>query len=158
MQRLLVLTLIALGLVATAASWPATQVSAANPILVVFPFSQNDGVPEGTGQAVVDRVAAEITALGGITIVKGDPATKPADFRKVARDAGAELYYSGTIAPVGGGFSAIENLVSTSAGLVRWSVTMQFHTVSDIRGEGARVRDQIMHTATPLPFPSQNPV
>jgi TolB-like protein len=151
MTRLLALAF-AVSIVAFAA--PA---AAAPPLLVVYPFAQSDGVPDGMGAAVADRISAEITSAGGITVIKAPADTKPVNYRKVARDLGAEVYYSGSIVPVGTSYSAIEQLVSTKAGMVRWSVTMQFHAIGDIHGEGVRVHDALLQQAPPPSIPTPSP-
>ena len=90
-----------------------------------------------------------MTALGGIKIVHGKAGTKPTDYRTVAREAGAELYFSGSIVPVFNRYAAIENLVSTRSGTVMWSTTIQFRSVDDVVGEGDHVRAQLLHGVAP---------
>jgi hypothetical protein len=106
---------------------------------------------------LINKIADEITAAGGITVVRGATDAKPADYRSLARAAGADVYFSGSVVPVGPGYSAIENLVSTRSGTVMWSTTMQFRSIADIVGEGARIHDELMRgEATPAPVPSSS--
>ena len=133
----------------------ALPLSAAPPVLVVYPFAVSGSAPDDLGSRVSAKVAAEVTALGGVHVEIGAATAKPADYRAAARAAGAELYFSGSILPVGTSFSAIENLVSTRSGTVIWSKMFQFRNVDDIAGQGAQVRDELMHdSATPTPGPA----
>jgi TolB-like protein len=138
----------------------ALPVRAAAHVLVVYPFTVSESMADDTGVRLIEKIAAEITALGGITVVRGGD-TKPVDYRSFARAAGAEVYYSGSIVPVGAGYSAIEQLVSTRSGTVMWSTTMQFRSVADVVGEGAHVHDELLRgeaspppTAAPTPAPT----
>jgi TolB-like protein len=126
-------------------------VRAADRILVVFPFTVSASTPEISGADISDRIAAEITALGGLTVIKGSKTSKPTEYRTEARDTGADYYYTGSVTGIGSSYSAIEQLVTTRGGTVIWSTTMTFHAVSDIRGEGARIRDEVLRGATPRP-------
>jgi hypothetical protein len=127
--------------------------SAASPMLVVYPFVVEGSAPQDLSTLVPNQIAAEITGLGGITIVHGAASAKPADYSRAARAAGAELYFSGSIVAVfGTSFSVLEQLVSTQSGLVRWSVTTHFRTLDDLRGDGGQVRSVIL-AGEPSPPP-----
>ena len=127
-------------------------VSAAAPVLVVYPFAVGGSAPEDIGRQLSAKIAAELTALGGIQVVTGSATTKPPDYRSAARSAGADLYFSGSIVPVGNAFSAIENLVSTKSGTSMWSTLITFRGVDDVRGQGAAVRAELLrNAATPAP-------
>jgi len=126
--------------------------SAAPPVLVVYPFAVTGKAPDDLGSRVSAKIAAEVTAIGGVRVELGAATAKPADYRAAARTAGADLYFSGSILPVGTNFSAIENLVSTRSGTVIWSKMFQFRNVDDIAGQGTQVRDALMNqSATPTP-------
>lgn len=148
------------GLAVAVALFAALPSTAANPVLVIYPFAINGTAPEDLGEQVSAKIAAEIKALGGITVVMGAPSAKPADYRSAARAAGADLYLSGSIVPIGPTrYSAIEQLVSTHSGLVQWSVSLQFRAVDDIAAQGAVVRDQLVRSsATPAPNVTAAPV
>jgi TolB-like protein len=125
---------------------------AATHTLVVYPFSVTGATPAELGTEISDQIASEVGALGGISVVKGAAGAKPADYRAAAQAAGAEYYFSGSIAPVFNRYSAIEQLVSTRTGTVMWGVTIQFRTLADITGEGRRVHDELVRgDATPPP-------
>jgi TolB-like protein len=125
--------------------------SAATPTLVVYPFAVNGAMPDGLGNQLSDKIAAEIKALGGVNVIRGAASTKPADYRAAAQAAGADVYFSGSIVPIFNQFSAIENLVSTHSGTVVWSVSIQFRSIADVIGQGARVRDELYHGAPAPP-------
>ena len=125
--------------------------AAATRTLVVYPFAVSGTTPPELGAQLTDRIAAEITALGGVDVVHGPAAAKPADYRAAAQAAGADFYYSGSIVLVFNRYSAIENLVSTRSGTVMWSFSMQFRTLDDVSGEGGRVRAELMRGAPAPP-------
>jgi len=125
--------------------------AAALPILVVYPFAVNGSAPQDLGAGLSERIAAEIVALGGVDVVRGRASTKPADYSRAARAAGADLYFSGAIVPVFNNYSAIENLVSTRSGTVVWSGTIQFRTLDDVIGQGARIRTELVRGAAAPP-------
>jgi TolB-like protein len=150
MLRLLCAMFVALLIV------PAAPARAAERVLVVFPFAVRESIPEIDGAAITDRIAAEITALGGLKVVRG-ATSAPGDYRAQARAAGADLYFTGIVAAIGNTYSAIEQLVTTRGGTVVWSTTMNFRSVADIRGEGARVHDEVLRGATPPPAPTVTP-
>jgi TolB-like protein len=124
---------------------------AATRTLVVYPFAVSGTAPEELGKQVSDQIAAEIGALGGITIVHGAASAKPADYRAAAKALGADYYFSGSIAPVFNRYSAIEQLVSTRSGTVMWGVSIQFRTVADVAGEGRRIHDELVRGDAPPP-------
>jgi hypothetical protein len=138
------------ALVVPLCAFPA---GAAAPLLVVYPFAVNGSAPQDLGASLANQIAAEMTALGGIRIVRGAASAKPTDYRAAARAAGADVYFCGSIVPVfGTSFAVIEQLVSTQSGLVRWSVTTHFRTLDDLKGDGGRVRD-VMLAGEPSPPP-----
>jgi TolB-like protein len=137
LRRLLAVPACLLALLCALPSYAATRT------LVVYPFAVNGSVPEDLGGQLSDKIAAEIVALGGVEVVHGAAAAKPADYRTAARAAGADFYFSGSIASVFNRYAAIENLVSTRSGTVVWSVSLQFRTLADVVGEGGRVRDEL---------------
>jgi hypothetical protein len=139
------------ALAVAAALFVALPSIAATPVLVIYPFATNGTAPEDLGVRLSAKIGAEIKALGGITVEIGATA-KPADYRAAARAAGADVYFSGSIVPVAGSYSAIEQLVSTRSGVVEWSSSLQFRAVDDVSNQGARVREELLRSlATPSP-------
>jgi hypothetical protein len=124
---------------------------AATRVLVVYPFAVSSTAADDMGKQITDKIAAEITALGGVQVVRGAAATKPADYRTAAQAAGADYYYSGSVVPVFTSYSAIEHLVSTRTGTVTWSVTIHFKTLAEVIGEGERVRNELFRGEKPPP-------
>ncbi|HEV8020270.1 MAG TPA: hypothetical protein VGP41_03335 [Candidatus Lustribacter sp.] len=140
------------ALAVAVALFVALPSTAATPVLVIYPFATNGTGPEDMGQKLSARIADEIKALGGIAVVVGAASAKPADYRSAARAAGADVYFSGSIVPVAGSYSAIEQLVSTHSGVVVWSSSLQFRAVDDVTGQGAVVRNELLRSlATPSP-------
>jgi TolB-like protein len=124
---------------------------AATRTLVVYPFAVTGTAPAELGKQVSDQIAAEIGELGGVAIVHGAPTAKPADYRAAAKAAGADYYFSGSIAPVFNRYSAIEQLVSTRSGTVVWGVSIQFRSLADVAGEGRRIHDELVRGDAPPP-------
>jgi TolB-like protein len=120
--------------------------------LVIYPFAVTGTVPADLGTQLSDKIAADMRALGGIQVVRGAATVKPADYRASARAAGADFYFTGSITLVFNRYSAIEQVVSTRTGTVVWSVPLQFSTLADLSGEGARIRTEMMR-GEPTPAP-----
>jgi hypothetical protein len=114
------------------------------PVLVVYPPSFDAALPATTGSDFADKLAAQITQLGGITIVRGAPNAQPADYRTGARAAGADLYFSGAIVRVGNAYAVLEELVSARSGIVTWSATSQSQSLTDVTIDAQRIHDNLL--------------
>jgi hypothetical protein len=137
------------------------------PVLMFFPFQAGSGVPDGVGAAASKQIASELTAIGGVTVVLGDPSVQRTDFRSTARAAGADAYVTGQIVSIGTNrYAGLEQLVSARAGVLLWSNTVQFRDVGDLSGAGRALHDVLLQVpaapttagtlptaATPTPGP-----
>lgn len=138
------------------------------PTLVVFPLGHAEGTDPNTGVAYAAQLAAALKALGGVKVIVGDPATAPADFLHVAKAAGGEYYFMGSIAPpLNNAASVIEELVSTRSGTIVWSKTAYISRPGDVTDQAPIVKDGLLQYAdrgyflvlnpTPKPLPTQAP-
>jgi hypothetical protein len=146
--RCLTACLVFVALLVTAARAPAAD----QPILVIYPFSSNSagtGTSDQNGVDLAALISAEVTSLGGVTVIVASKDTAPADYRTKAQAAGAGLYMTGMIAkaPIGSSLSVIEQLVRTRSGLSIWAHTLTMHTLDDAHGEGANVRSMVLEDA-----------
>ena len=171
MPRFLGLALLAFfGLPLLAAAPPSALLT--KPNVVVYPF-----VPTG---ASIDREAggrlatilAERMAEGGrVRVIPAPPGTDRADYLKVALANNADYYVTGYITPVGDAVAVVEQVVSTSTGIVVLSQTAQIKTYSDATNQGEDLGTAIANhanrtyaaigtappQASPTPAPSSGP-
>jgi TolB-like protein len=150
MVRLLVRALLAVlaALLAGSLAFPA---AAAAPAVVVFPFSVGDGVPANLAVDVANKIATELTAAGGVTVIHGDPTSKLRDFRTIADAAGADAYLTGSIVSVGANtYTGIEQLVGARSGVLIWSNAITFRSVDDIVGGGRSIHDLLLNSGVPV--------
>ncbi len=131
------------------------------PAIMFFPFGISGNAPETLRTEVPTKIGDEMVSLGGIRVVPASATTTPATYRSAAKAAGADIYLTGQIAPVGSSFSIIEQVVSTRSGLTLFATTATFHTLDDLAGEGIRLHDYAVDyykvpviVASPDPSPS----
>jgi hypothetical protein len=126
------------------------------PSLVIYPFAVNgSNSPPDLGSALADQIAAEVTALGGVTVIHGN--AKPEDYRSAARAAGADAYLTGAIVRVGSSYSAIEQLVRTGNGILIASQSIHFNSLAEAAGAGGYIRDQLAQRPAPVAVQSVPP-
>jgi TolB-like protein len=125
------------------------------PKLALYPFATDGSAPAEAGAQFADALAADIRSVGGVSVVRGPAGLTPAQYHTDAQAQGADYFLIGAVAPVGSGFSIIEQLVRTRTGLLVWSATYQAASLDDVKGQGAQVRqalmDQIGHASFPAP-------
>jgi hypothetical protein len=118
------------------------------PSLVIYPFAVDGSTtPPDLGSALANQIAAEVTALGGVTVIHGD--AKPDDYRRAARAAGADAYLTGAIVRVGSSYSAIEQLVRSGNGIVISSQSIHFSSLAGAAGAGQYIHDQLAQRPSP---------
>jgi TolB-like protein len=119
--------------------------AAAKPSIEFFPFVAGNGVPPALGAAIAQKIATDLTAVGGVGVMVGDPATQPVDFRVTARNAGADAYLTGSLVSVGtNSYAGIEQLVSARSGVLIWSRALTFRSVDDLTGNGQILHDLLL--------------
>jgi hypothetical protein len=119
------------------------------PVLIFFPFAVGASVPASLASQVPAKMEAELQAIGGVTIIQGDPAAKAESFRSLARAAGADAYVTGSIVAIGNSFAGLEELVSARSGVLLWSNSVAFHGVDEITGVGKTLHDLLVAAPTP---------
>jgi hypothetical protein len=136
------------------------------PTLVVFPLNHAEGTDPSAGIAYAAQLGNALKALGGVKVIVADPATTPADFLHVAKAAGGEYYFMGSIAPpLNNAAAVIEELVSTRSGTIVWSKTAYISRPDDVLDQGPVVKDALLNYAdrgyflvlNPTPKPIDTP-
>jgi hypothetical protein len=138
-----VCTALLLGLLAL----PAGAVS--QPVLVFFPFAVGDSVPASLGSQIPAKIEAELQAIGGVTIIQGDPAAQATSYRSLARAAGADAYVTGSVVAIGNSFAGLEELVSARSGVLLWSNSIAFRSIDGVSGAGKTLHDMLVAAPTP---------
>lgn len=136
------------------------------PTVVIFPLRAASGVDANAGLGYANRLGSALTALGGVKVVMGDPATPAAEYLHVAKAAGANFYLMGSIAPpIKDAVAVVEQMVSTRTGIVSWSNTAYVNSDDDVAAQAPIIKNAvtayetrgfvtILHP-TPPPAPAQ---
>jgi hypothetical protein len=143
---------IAIALVSTSlivALLGATPGPLGSSTLVIFPFRVAEGMDPGIGVEYGTKLGASITALGGITVVMGEPATDPAAYLRTTKADGGDYYVSGFVAPpLNETAAVIEQLVSARSGVIVWSGNASIRPDIDIHDEGSVVKNALLAHAS----------
>lgn len=159
---LLALALLAVPLIAAAPSSPF----ATKPRVVVYPFTPTgSSVDREAGSRLATIVATEMANTGRATVVPPPPGTERKDFLSVAKAHDCDYYVTGFLSPLGDGVSVVEQVVSTSTGIVVYSSSIQLRTYGDAAGLGDDLAAFVsLHAnrglasfGTPPPAPSASP-
>ncbi len=116
-------------------------------------------------------LAQQMSETGRVKVLPPPPGTERADYLKVALANDADYYVTGYITPLGDAVAVVEQVVSTSTGIVVFSQTAQIKTYSDAAGQGADLGQFIANhanrglaaigtappQASPTPAPSSGP-
>ena len=170
MRRLLAVVLVALlGLPLLAAN----SAFYIKPTVMVFPFTATGSSIDREASARLATIIAEQMAkTGQVTVVAAPPATERKDYLSVARAHNADYYVSGYISPLGNGVSVVEQVVSTTSGIVVYSQSAQLNTYNEAAGQGddlaqfvarhanrglAAIPTPPPQAASPTPGPSSGP-
>jgi TolB-like protein len=134
-RRLLVVCLVAfLGLPLVAAT-PSSLFT--KPSVVVYPFTANgSSIDREASSRLATIIATQLAQKGDIAVIPPPPGTERKDFLNVARAHSADYYVAGFISPIGNGVSVVEQVVSTTSGIVVYSTTAQIQTYADAAGQG----------------------
>ena len=135
MRRILVVLLVALcGLPLVAA---APSVLTAKPSVIVFPFTANgSSIDREASSRLATIIATQMANTGTVAVIAPPPGTERKDFLSVARRENADYYIAGFISSLGTGVSVVEQVVSTTSGIVVFSNTAQLQTYADAAGQG----------------------
>jgi TolB-like protein len=171
-RRLLAVVLVALlGLPLLAATPNAAFVI--KPAVMVFPFTATgSSVDREASSRLAAIIAERMAGTSLVTVVAAPPATERKDYLSVARSHNADYYVSGYISPLGTGVSVVEQVVSSSSGIVVYSQSAQLNTYAEAAGQGddlaqfvtrhanrglAAIPTPPPQAASPSPGPSSGP-
>jgi hypothetical protein len=122
---------------------PAPLVAA--PTIMIFPMRQPEGLDPKAGVGYSTRLGSALTALGGVNVVLGDPATTATDYLHVAKAAGADFYMMGSVAPpINNAVAVVQQVVSTRTGIVSWSGTAYITSTDDVAGQAPLIKTALM--------------
>lgn len=171
MRRLLAVCLVAfLGLPLLAAG---PSVFTVKPVVVVYPFTTTgSSVDREASSRLATILATQMANTGNVAVVPPPPGTERKDYLAVARANNADYYVSGFISPLGTGVSIVEQVVSTTTGIVVYSQSAQLNTYAEAAGQGddlalfisrhanrglAAIGTPPPAAASPTPAPSSGP-
>ncbi len=136
MRRLLAVLLVTfLGLPLVAATPPPSFYN--KPNVIVYPFISNgSSIDREASSRLATIIATSMANTGLVTVTPPPPGTERKDYLAVARANRSEYYVSGFISPLGNGVSIVEQVVSTTTGIVVFSQSTQLTTYTDAAGQG----------------------
>jgi hypothetical protein len=118
------------------------------PVAVVYPFSATSS---GLDKEAASRLGVIVTNgmanNAGIVVKLAPPGTERKDYLTVARSLGADYYVTGYLTPVGNKVSLVEQVVTTTSGIVVFSSTAQLTTYADAAGQGEDLATAIVRHA-----------
>jgi TolB-like protein len=168
-RRLIAVVLVAvLGLPLLA----ATPEFAVKPTAIVYPFTATgSSVDREASSRLATIIATEMANTGLVTVIPPPPGTERKDYLSVARAQNADYYVAGFISPLGNGVSLVEQLVSTTTGIVIFSQSTQLNTYNEAAAQGDDLAQFVAHhanrafasigtpppQASPTPAPSSGP-
>lgn len=127
----------------TATPKPAPT-AAADPTVVVYPFTVSGDLPADAGAKLGLIIGQQMIAQGGI-IVKPAPVVARREYESGATSLGADYYISGYITPVGDNISMVEQVVSTSSGgVIVFSKTAEIQSYNDAATQAITLHDAVL--------------
>ena len=137
MRRFLVVLIALLGIPLTAAG-PSDLLG--KPSVIVYPFTATTTtINREASSQLATIIATQMAATGRVTVIPPPPGTERKDYLAVARAQNAEYYIAGFMSPLGNGVSVVEQVVSTTSGIVVSSNTSQLTTYADAAGQGEQL-------------------
>ncbi|HTD38216.1 MAG TPA: hypothetical protein VK669_11925 [Candidatus Limnocylindrales bacterium] len=107
------------------------------PSVIVYPFTATgSSVDREASSRLATLIATRMAESGRVIVVPPPPGTERKDFLSVARAQRADYYVSGFISPLGTGVSLVEQVVSTTSGIVVFSQSAQINTYAEGAGQG----------------------
>ena len=171
MRRFLGLVLLAFFGLPLLAATPQSELMA-KPNVIVYPFVPTGAsIDREAGSRLATILAQQMAETGRVKVIPPPPGTDRADYLKVALANNADYYVTGYITPLGDAVAVVEQVVSTTTGIVVFSQTAQIKTYSDAAGQGADLGNAIAGHAnrnyaaigtappqsSPTPAPSSGP-
>lgn len=142
------------------------------PSVIVYPFiATGSSVDREAGSRLATILAEQMANTGKVKVIPAPPGTERANYLKTALQNDADYYVTGYITPLGDGVAVVEQVVSTTTGIVVFSQTAQLRTYNDAANQGSDLGLLIANHAnrglaaigtappqsTPTPAPSQGP-
>jgi TolB-like protein len=109
----------------------------AKPTVIVYPFTAGgSSIDREASAQLATIIATQMAATGKVSVIPPPPGTERKDFLIVAREHHADYYVAGFMSALGTGVSLVEQVVSTSSGIIVYSNTIQLTTYADATGQG----------------------
>jgi TolB-like protein len=129
----LITTFMALPMLA--ATPPPSSIT--KPNVIVFPFtSTGSSINREASSTLATLIATSMANTGLVTVTPPPPGTDRKDYLSVARANRADYYVSGFMSPLGQGVSIVEQVVSTTTGIVVFSQSTQINNYNEAAGQG----------------------
>ena len=110
----------------------------AKPSVIVYPFVPTGAsVDREAGSRLATILAQQMANTGKVKVIPPPPGTDRANYLKVALANDADYYVTGYITPLGDAVAVVEQVVSTTTGIVVFSQTAQLRTYSDAANQGS---------------------
>jgi hypothetical protein len=107
------------------------------PNVIVYPFvATGASVDREAGSRLATILAEQMANTGKVRVIAPPPGTERADYLKTALANNADYYVTGYLTPLGDALAVVEQVVSTTTGIVVFSQTAQIMTYSDAAGQG----------------------
>ena len=107
------------------------------PRAIVFPFTATgSSIDREASSRLATIIATAMANTKLVTVIPPPPGTERKDFLSVARAQNADYYVAGFISPLGNGVSLVEQLVSTTTGIVVFSQSTQLNTYPEAAAQG----------------------
>ena len=107
------------------------------PTVIVYPFTANGSqIDREASSRLATIIATQMANTGNVRVIPPPPGIERKDFLAVARTNGCDYYVAGFISSLGDGVSVVEQVVSTTTGIVVYSNTAQLNTYADAAGQG----------------------
>jgi len=142
----------------------APNVFYSKPTVIVYPFTSTTTTIDREASArLATIIATQMGSSGKVVVKPPPPETERKDYLTVARTQGADYYVSGYISALGTGVSVVEQVVSTTTGIVVYSQSTQLVTYQDAAGQGDDLATYISNHANrglasvPSPPPQTSP-
>ncbi len=134
MRRLLVVALVALFGLPLLGAEPLLF---AKPSVIVYPFTASaSSIDREASSRLATIIASRMAETGQVSVIPPPPGTERKDYLSVARAHNADYYVSGYMSPLGNGVSLVEQVVSTTTGIVLFSQSGQINTYNEAAGQG----------------------
>jgi hypothetical protein len=118
------------------------------PTVVVYPLAGSSATLDREASARIATTLATQIAVGGhVRVIPPQTGVDRSTYLADARAAGANYYVTGFITPLGSGASVVEQVVSTTSGVLVFSVSNFISSYSEVVAQGDQLRQGIIDRA-----------